>query len=435
MRRSTIPAALCLVLWAAVPLAAASTPTAVKIGHLIDVEAERVIDDAVLLIEDGRFAGRADAVPEDAELLDLSGYWVAPGLIDGHTHVLLQGDATAADYDAQVLGESNVYRALRASRAMRISLAHGFTTLRDIGNEGAGFADVDLRRAVEAGVIEGPRLFVATKALAPTGAYGPSSGDWELEVPKGVELCDGADACRKAVRGQIDHGADWIKVYAERSYYRNEQGELRGLPNFTPEELEAIVDQAHRTRRRVAAHSITPTGHALALAAGVDSIEHGVVLDDETIEKMVAQGVWWCPTLTVLDFVAGPRSATNPIWEELRQASHDSFRRALAAGVKIVVGTDAGGFPWDEIHQAEELRRYVELGMTGWQALAAATVEAAAMLDRSGELGTFAAGARADLVAMAEDPRADITATERVVLVMKDGAVVHDARSGDRAGR
>lgn len=436
MHRSTIPAAaLCLVLSTAVPLAAAPPPTAVKVGHLLDVEAERVIDDAVLLIDDGRFAGRSEAVPEDAEPLDLSGYWVAPGLIDGHTHVLLQGDATAADYDAQVLGESNVYRALRASRAMRIALAHGFTTLRDVGNEGAGFADVDLRRAVESGVIEGPRLFVATKALAPTGAYGPSSGDWELEVPKGVEICDGADACRKAVRDQIDHGADWIKIYAERSYYRNGRGELRALPNFTLDELEAIVDQAHRTRRRVAAHSITPTGHALALAAGVDSIEHGDVLDDETIAKMVAQEVWWCPTLTVLDYVAGPRSVTNPIWEELRQASHDSFRRALAAGVKIVVGTDVGGFPWDEINEAEELGRYVELGMTSWQALGAATVEAAALLDRSGELGTFAAGARADLVAMAEDPLADITATERVVLVMKNGVVVHDARSGDPGAR
>jgi imidazolonepropionase-like amidohydrolase len=435
MRRIKVSAAVyCLVFSAAVPLAAAR-PTAVRVGHLLDVETQRVIDDAVLLIEEGRFTGRAESVPAGADVLDLSGHWVAPGFIDGHVHVLLQGDATAADYDAQILGESNVYRALRASRAMRIALAHGFTTLRDVGNEGTGFADVDLRRAVEAGVIEGPRLLVATKALAPTGAYGPSIGDWELEVPKGVELCDGADACRRAVRDQIAHGADWIKVYAERSYYRNADGELRALPNFTAEELAAIVDQAHRTRRRVAAHSITPTGHALALAAGVDSIEHGDVLDDETIAKMVAQGTWWCPTLTVLDYVAGPRSATNPIWEELRQASHDSFRRALAAGVKIVVGTDVGGFPWDEIHQAEELGRYVELGMTGWQALRAATVEAAAMLDRSADLGTFAAGARADLVAMAENPLADITATERVVLVMKDGAVVYDSRAGEAPTR
>jgi imidazolonepropionase-like amidohydrolase len=316
---------------------------------------------------------------------------------------------------------------------MRIALEHGFTTLRDVGNEGSGFADVDLKRAVERGVISGPRLFVATKALAPTGAYPLSGYDWQLAVPKGVEMCDGPVECRKAVRDQIEHGADWIKVYAERSYYRTADGAIRGLPNFTPEELAAIVDQAHRTRKRVAAHSITPTGHALALAAGVDSIEHGDVLDEATIRAMVERGVWWCPTLTVTEYVAGPRSATNPIWEELRQTAHDSFRRALAAGVKIVVGTDAGGFPWDEIPEAAELGHYVALGMTPWQALHAATVEPAAMLDRQGELGTFAAGARADLVAMATSPLDDISATERVVLVVQDGVVVHDARTAAAA--
>lgn len=401
--------------------------TAVRVGHLIDVAQQKILDDVVLVIEDGRFRGVAGAVPEAATVLDLSKYWVIPGLIDGHTHVLLQGDATAADYDEQILKESYAYRALRASRAMRIALEHGFTTLRDVGNEGAGFTDVDLKRAVEKGVIPGPRLFVATKALAPTGAYPLSGYDWQLEVPKGVQMCDGPVECRKAVRDQIEHGADWIKVYAERSYYRAPDGTLQGLPNFTAEELAAIVDQAHRTRRRVAAHSITPTGHALALAAGVDSIEHGDVLDDATIRAMVAKGVWWCPTLTVTEYVAGPRSATNPVWEELRQAAHDSFRRAHAAGVRIVLGTDAGGFPWDEISQAQEFRHYVELGMTPWQALRTATVEAAAMLNRTGEIGTFAPGARADLVALDQNPIADIAAISGVVLVMKDGVVVHDA--------
>lgn len=408
--------------------ALAGERTAVRAGHLLDVVQQKVLQDVVLLVEDGRFQAIVDSVPDNTEVVDLSKYWVAPGLIDGHTHVLLQGDATAADYEEQILKESYSYRALRATRAMRIALQHGFTTLRDVGNEGAGFADVDLKRAVERGVISGPRLFVATKALAPTGAYPLSGFDWQLELPKGVEMCDGPDECRKAVRDQIGHGADWIKVYVERSYYRAPDGSLRGLPNFTAEELAAIVDQAHRTRRRVAAHSITPTGHALALAAGVDSIEHGNILDDATIRTMVAQGVWWCPTLTVMEYVAGPRSKTNPIWEDLRQAAHESFRRAVAAGVKIVVGTDAGGFPWDEVSQAAELRHYVDLGMTPWQALRAATVEAAALLDQTDKLGTFAPGAHADVVAFGANPLADIAATEQVVLVMKDGVVVHDVR-------
>jgi imidazolonepropionase-like amidohydrolase len=344
-------------------------------------------------------------------------------LIDVHTHVLLQGDATSKEYDEQLLGESLPYRTLRATRAMKIALDHGFTTLRDIGNEGAGFADVDLKRAVERGIVVGPRLFVATKALAPTGAYPIQTGAWELAFPRGVENCDGPDACRRAVRDQISRGADWIKVYADRSYYKTPDG-FRSLPNFTVEELTAIVDQAHRTRVKVAAHSITPSGHAVALAAGVDSIEHGDVLDDATLKGMAEKHVYWCPTLTVADYVAGPRSKTNPVWAELQQAARDSFKKALAAGVPIVMGTDAGGFPWDEINQAEELRRYVALGMTPWQALKSATVTAAEMLGKAGTLGTIAPGAAADLVATKDDPLRDVTATERVSFVMKDGVVV-----------
>ena len=416
----------CLVSTLGAAGAAAAPPalTAVKAGRLLDVGAERVLESVVIVVEGGRVKEVAAGVPAGAAVIDLSRHTVLPGLIDGHTHVLLQGDATADDYDVQLLRESLPYRALRATGAMRIALENGFTTLRDIGNEGAGFADVDLKRAVEAGVVAGPRLFVATKALAPTGAYGLSGYAWELTVPKGVEMCDGPDACRRAVRDQIAHGADWIKVYADRSYYKQPDGQFRSLPNFTLEEMTAIVDQAHRTRRKVAAHSITPTGHAIALAAGVDSIEHGDVLDDATVETMARRGVYWCPTLTVLDFVAGPRSATNPIWRELQAAVKDSFRRALKAGVPIALGTDAGGFDWDKVNQAEELRRYVELGMTPWQALRSATVTAAAMLGQEGMLGTIAPGARADIIAVAGDPLRDITATERVTFVMKDGVVV-----------
>lgn len=415
-----------MLILVAVAASAADPPnvTAIRAGRLLDVANEKVLENVVIVVEGDRIKEIGTTVPSGATVIDLSNHTVMPGLIDGHTHVLLQGDATSVEYDEQILGESLPYRALRASRAMRISLENGFTTLRDVGNEGGGFADVDLKRAVENGVIVGPRLYVSTKALGPTGSYPLQAGAWEVELPKGVEMCDGPVDCRKAVRDQIAHGADWIKVYVDRSYYQQPDGQFRSLPNFTVEELTAIVDQAHRTRRKVAAHSITPTGHAIGLAAGVDSIEHGDVLDDVTIAAMVERRVFWCPTLTVTDFVAGPRSVTNPIWNALRNAAHDSFRRALAAGVPIVMGTDAGGFPWDEINQAEEMRRYVELGMTPWQALRSATVTAAEMLGQTGTLGTIAAGARADIVAMTDDPLQDITATERVSFVMKDGIVV-----------
>jgi imidazolonepropionase-like amidohydrolase len=415
-----------MLILVAVAASAADPPnvTAIRAGRLLDVANEKVLENVVIVVEGDRIKEIGTTVPSGATVIDLSNHTVMPGLIDGHTHVLLQGDATSVEYDEQILGESLPYRALRASRAMRISLENGFTTLRDVGNEGGGFADVDLKRAVENGVIVGPRLYVSTKALGPTGSYPLQAGAWEIELPKGIEMCDGPVDCRKAVRDQIAHGADWIKVYLDRSYYQQPDGQFRSLPNFTVEELTAIVDQAHRTRRKVAAHSITPTGHAIGLAAGVDSIEHGDVLDDVTIAAMVERRVFWCPTLTVTDFVAGPRSVTNPIWDALRNAAHDSFRRALAAGVPIVMGTDAGGFPWDEINQAEEMRRYVELGMTPWQALRSATVTAAEMLGQTGTLGTIAAGARADIVAMTDDPLQDITATERVSFVMKDGIVV-----------
>jgi imidazolonepropionase-like amidohydrolase len=403
---------------------AASPVTAIKAGRLLDVANEKVIENVVIVVENGRVREIATTVPEGATVIDLGRHHVLPGFIDGHTHVLLQGDATAAEYDDQLLKESLPYRALRATRAMRIALEHGFTTLRDIGNEGAGFTDVDLKRAVAAGVVAGPRLFVATKALAPTGAYGLSGYDWQISVPKGVEMCDGADGCRRAVRDQIAHGADWIKVYADRSYYKQLDGQIRSLPNFTVEEMTAIVDQAHRTRRKVAAHSMTPTGHAIALAAGVDSIEHGDVLDEATVSAMAQRKVYWCPTLTVSEFVAGPRSVTNPIWADLLAATRDSFGRALKAGVPIVLGTDAGGFDWDKINQAEEFGRYVALGMTPWQALRTATVTAAAMLGEEGTLGVIAPGSRADIVALLDDPLQDITATERVSFVMKDGVVV-----------
>ena len=400
---------------------------AVRCGRLLNPARQQILTNAVILIQGDHIqaAGSNLPIPAGASVLDLGDRTVLPGLIDAHTHLLLQGDVTADDYDRQLLKESIPYRALRAARAARIALSHGFTTLRDIGNEGAGFADVDLKRAFATGVLPGPRLFVATKALAPTGAYPLHGYAWELKPPIGVESCDGADGCRRAVRDQVEHGADWIKVYADRGYYRDAAGTWKSIPNFTLEEMKAIVDEAHRLRRKVAAHSMTPSGHRIALTAGVDSIEHGDVLDDESVRTMVRRRVFLCPTLSVTAFVAPGRSATNPIWSELLEASKVSFRRALAAGVPIALGTDAGGFDWDRVNQAEELRRMVELGMTPWQAIRSATVTAAELLGQEGKLGSLAPGSYADLIAVEGDPLTDVTVLEHgVSWVMQGGRVL-----------
>ncbi|HEX7529035.1 MAG TPA: amidohydrolase family protein, partial [Thermoanaerobaculia bacterium] len=400
-------------------------PFVVKCGKLLDPATRTVKTGAVVVFDGGKVADAKAAKPE-VKALDLSAYTCLPGLIDAHTHLLLQGDATAEDYDEQVLKESTPYRALRAAAAARIALDHGFTTVRDLGTEGAGFTDVDLRKAFALGIVPGPRVFASGPAMTPTGRYPLLGFSWERKMPDGVLKCDGADDCRKGVRWQAQYGVDWIKVYADASYYRTPDGGWASIPNFTQDEMNAIVDEAHRLRKKVAAHSMTPTGHRIALAAGVDSLEHGDVLDDDTVKAMVARKVAYCPTITVADFVKGPRSKTNPIWDQLWAASQESFKRAYKAGAPIAFGTDAGGFDWDKRNQAEEFSFMVAWGMTPWDALRTATTVAADLLGphKDGKLGCLNDGCVADLVAVKGDPLLDIKVMEKTVAVIARGKVV-----------
>src|SRR5262245_37216915 len=330
--------------------------TLVLAGTLIDGTAAAPVKDAAILIEGERIKevgarGKVKA-PDGATVIDLGRATVLPGLIDSHTHILLQGDPTTASYEDQLLRESLPMRTIRGTVAARIALRNGFTTLRDLETEGALYADVDIKHAIEKGYIVGPRLVVSTRALASTGAYPLQGFPYEFPMPSGVQVCDGPDECHKAVREQIKYGADWIKLYADRSYYIAADGHLDALPNFTPEEAAAIVDQAHAWRKKVAAHAMTRTGIGLALKAGVDSIEHGDSIEEEHAREMAARGIYYCPTLTVADYVAGPRAAEGrSIWEKMPAIVKESFKRARAAGVKVVFGTDAGGFPWNEINE------------------------------------------------------------------------------------
>jgi imidazolonepropionase-like amidohydrolase len=404
--------------------------TAIRCGILIDGKSDTPIENAVILLRGNAItdAGSGVTIPPDALVIDLSGATVLPGLIDCHTHVLLQGDVTEEDYAEQILKESIPYRTLRASLACRIALMNGFTTVRDMETEGAMYADVDVKKAIGNGIIVGPRMFVSTRSISTTGHYllRNSAYAWELHVPKGVQEITGADEARRAVREQISYGADWIKIYADRSYYKAPDGTFHSLPNFTQEEIAAIGDETRSSRKKLAAHAVTRDGVLPSIAAGASSIEHGFAMDDECISQMVKKGVFWCPTIYVNLWVAEGRAvAGNSINKEFNQTLPLVFAKALKAGVKIAFGTDVGGFPWTE-NEAKEFAYMVKWGMTPMQAIQSATTVAAALLDQNGTIGEITPGASADIVAVKGNPLKDITLLEHVGFVMKGGVVMKD---------
>ena len=399
----------------------------VRAGRLIDGVADRVRTDQGILIVGGRITevGPYDAVAAhagDATRIDLSRKTVLPGLIDAHTHVLLQGDVTAQEYADQILKESIPYRTIRAVAAARIALEHGFTGLRDLETEGAMYADVDVRNAIRNGVVPGPRMWVATRALSTTGTYPITGYAWELDLPHGVQIVDGVDEVRKAVREQVAHGADWIKFYADRAYRIGDDGKLHSMPNFTDEELKALVDEAHRLGRPVAAHAMGWEGIDAALRAGVNSIEHGVGLTPDLMDRMVAQHVWWCPTFTALIYDAPGRGG---IWPRMVDLAKGAFSEALRRHVQIVFGTDVGGTPWT-VPEAGEFKYMTDAGMTPMQAIQSATGRAAELLGATADVGAVAPGRWGDLIAVDGDPLTDITELQRVGWVMKGGVVVKE---------
>jgi imidazolonepropionase-like amidohydrolase len=395
---------------------------AIRAGKLIDGKSEAPISNAVILVQAGKIVSvtPGGTPPVGADLIDLSKATVLPGFMDLHTHIFLQGDVTAADYDEQLLKQSIPYRAILAARNAHIALDHGFTTIRDLETEGAMYADVDVKMAIERGEVPGARVVTSTRAMAPTGMYPLLGYSWELSLPHGVQIVDGVENARLAVRDQIAHGADWIKYYSDRGYFFGADGVLHSHVNFRDDEAHAIVEEAHRLGHKVAAHSIGSDGIAASLRAGVDSIEHGDGFTPELLDQAVKQGAYWCPTITVGAYVAPGRGGN---WEPMVEAERKAFGEGLKRGIKIVFGTDVGGFPWTELNQAREFKYYVDYGMTPMQAIRTATSTAAELLGWSEKLGTIEPGKIADIVAVAGDPLADITELEHVRFVMKDGAV------------
>ena len=402
----------------------------IRAGTLIDGTGAQPKRNQTIVIHGNHIAsvGETGQAPPDAQMIDLGSATVLPGLIDTHTHIFLQGeDPAEGGYDIQLLKYPASFRAARATVSARRALEQGFTTLRDLETEGAGYGDVGIKEAIEGGYIPGPRLFVVTRAISTTGGYPLEGYAPEITVPKGAQLIDGPVEARKAAREQLDHGADWLKVYMTHRSWVDDKGNLVSQPTLTVEELKAVVDEAHGWRKRVACHAYNGIGLQRALDGGCDSIEHGLELTDAQIAQMVKQGTWYVPTLAVYYYDWGPENSDAGRRDRKRAAVHGtSFNKALKAGVKIAFGTDIGGIPWtDSI--AQEFAREVEFGMTPMQAIQTATSRAAELLEMQGKIGTIAPGAYADVIAVADDPLRDVNALKNVTFVMKDGQVFKSA--------
>ena len=402
--------------------------TVIRAGSFIDGKSDKPRHDQLIIVHGNRIESVGDAatakIPAGATVIDLSKATVLPGLIDSHTHIFLQGeDPAQGGYDANILNAPLALRAARATVAARRALEQGFTTLRDVETEGAGYGDVGIKQAIDQGYIPGPRLFVATRAISTTGGYPLEGYAPELDMPKGAQIVDGPVEARKAAREQLDHGADWIKVYMTHRSWVGKNGELISQPTLTVEELRAVVDETHGWGKKVACHVYGGIGLRRALDGGCDSIEHGLDLDDAAISQMLKQGTWYVPTISVYytDWAAADTPAGQR--DRLRASVHEqSFKKALAAKVKIVFGTDMGGIPWTE-PIAQEFSRMVEFGMPPMDAIQSATSRAATMLEMDGKIGVVAPGAFADIIAVSGDPLHDIKVLENVQFVMKDGKV------------
>jgi imidazolonepropionase-like amidohydrolase len=402
--------------------------TVIRAGTLIDGKSDTPRHNQVIILRGNRIESISDAatakLPDGANVIDLSHATALPGLIDSHTHIFLQGEEPAqGGYDVNILKYPLALRAARATVSVRRALEQGFTTLRDLETEGAGYGDVGIKEAIEGGYIPGPRLFVSTRAISTTGGYPLEGYAPELDMPTGAQLIDGPVEARKAAREQLSHGADWIKVYMTHRSWVGKNGELVSQPTLTVEELKAIVDEAHGWGKKVACHAYNGIGLQRALDGGCDSIEHGLEITNAQIAQMVKQGTWYCPTLAVYYHDWDPADTPSGQRDRKRASDHGvSFNKALKAGVKIVFGTDMGGIPWTE-PIAQEFPRMTEFGMAPMDTIKSATSRAAEMLDMAGQIGVIAPGAFADVVAVNGDPLQDIRILGDVTFVMKDGGV------------
>jgi imidazolonepropionase-like amidohydrolase len=400
---------------------------AIHAANLIDGVSNQVRHNVLVVIKGNKIESVTSGgdSPAGATVINLpADVTVLPGLIDTHTHIFLQGeDPKVESYDEQLLKHPSSYRAARAAVSARRALEQGFTTLRDLETEGAGYGDVGIKEAINNGFIPGPRLLVVTRAISVTGGYPLEGYNPDVVVPKGAQLGDGPVELRKITRQQLENGADWIKVYMTHRSWVDKEGHLVSQPTLTVEELKAVVDEAHGQQKKVACHAYSGIGLHRALDGGCDSIKHGLSLDDAAIAQMLKQGTWYVPTLGVYYTDWSPENTEDGKRDRARANEHEvSFKKALKAGVKIAFGTDMGGIPWTE-PIANEFGFMVKFGMSPMDAIKSATSAAANLLDMKGDLGVIAPGAFADIMAVQGDPIANVDELKTVKFVMKDGNV------------
>jgi len=415
---------LFLLLLIAAPLAAQTRDTLVllKPAAVWDGTSDAPSAGWTVLVRGDRIAAVGPAAqvgaPKGAAVIDLPGATLIPGLIEGHSHLFLHPYNETA-WNDQVLREPLALRTARAVNHAKATLMAGFTTVRDLGTEGAGYADVGLKQAIDQGIIPGPRMVVMTRAMVVTGSYAPRRSDFSFDPPQGAEEADGLDGVVRVARDQMAHGADWIKIYAD--YRWGPRGEA--MSTFTEQEIHAIVDAAKSSGRPVAAHASTPEGMRRAIMAGVETIEHGDGGTDETWRLMKEYRVTFCPTLAAGDATrqyAGWKKGVEPEPASIT-AKKASFRAALAAGVTICMGGDVGVYSHGD--NAREMELMVDYGMSPLAVMKAATSVNARMLHWESRVGRVAPGLLADLVAVKGDPTRDIHAVRAVTMVMKGGVL------------
>lgn len=397
-----------------------SQTTAIKAGKMIDPKSGSVLANQIILIEGSRIkaVGANVAIPKGATVIDLTKYTVLPGLIDCHTHVLLQPEDERGT--PPVVTKSQAFRTVQGVAAAKKDLEAGFTTLRDVDSEGAGFADIAIRDGINKGIIPGPRLLVSTYALTITGGHMNLSGlNPDIQIPDPAALTDSKDAMVAEIRREVKYGADWIKLYATGTMRHLNPVTLEPLSQVSLEDVQTVVNEAKRWGKDVAAHAYGGLGAKNSVLGGVRSLEHGMLLDDEILKLMAEKGTYWCPTLSV--YMPEPNEQQTDLQKRVVEHHKAVFQKAMKMGIKIAFGTDVGAY--EHGTSVREFYYMIDYGMKPIDALRTATITASELLRMENHIGTIEQGKYADIIAVEGNPIENIKALGKVTFVMKEGKV------------